>query len=124
MNRSYVLAQEVLDQYYKKAFEDGYQKALLNKGSEGSFSYRQGYENGRRDQKIDDRIFDYDDIDFAIHTARQEGLNDAWECAKRAMLEMSSEELCRTFGVEKWQDLFRELNGEQAVHKFIKYNNN
>ena len=116
--RHFVLADEMLKEYYDKAFEDGYQKALLNKGPEGSYTYKQGYENGRRDQKIDDNKYDDDDIEFAIRAARIEGMNDAWKCARKAILEMSNEELRRIFGVDKWQDVFRKLSGAEAVYKY------
>jgi len=118
--RANMLAQEMLTKYYERAFEDGYQNALLNKGPEGSYTYKQGYENGRRDQKIDDKKYDDEDIEFAIRAARVEGMNDAWECAKKAMLELSNEELCRIFGVDKWQDIFKKLSGTEAVHKYTK----
>jgi len=117
--RANVLAQEMLIKYYEKAFEDGYQNALLNEKPYGSLTYRQGYENGRRDQKIDDLKYDDEDVDFALRAAKQEGMNDAWKCAKKALLEFSSEELCRIFGVDCWQDLFRKLNGAEAVNKLM-----
>ena len=118
--RANALAQEMLVKYYEKAFEDGYQKALLKPAPEGSYTYKQGYENGRRDQKLE-TFCDDDDVDFAIRAARLEGRNDAWECARKAMLEMSNEELFKIFKVNRWQDIFEKYDGAEAVRYYNEW---
>lgn len=48
MDRSTELFFELLKEFYEKAFQDGVNYSQIS-SPEGSFSYRNGYKNGRRD---------------------------------------------------------------------------
>ena len=52
------LAIEIIEEFYNRAYKKGYEEAQLKIAPEGSFSYRQGYVNGRRDQKFEDSNFE------------------------------------------------------------------
>ena len=107
-------AAEAINDFYETAYQKGYQDALKNKELPVGISYRQAYENGVRDQNFDNgRYYDDDDLE----RAKQEGIEEAWATAKFALLMASNEEMCRVFKVDKWQMLFNELTGTEAVDR-------
>lgn len=107
-------AVEAINDFYETAYQKGYQDALKNKELPVGTSYRQAYENGVRDQNFDNgRYYDDDDLE----RAKQEGIEEAWATAKFALLMVSNEEMCRVFKVNKWQMLFNELTGTEAVDR-------
>ena len=125
INRYKELSDEMLKTFYEKAYMHGYEDAQLKQPmTGGAYTYRQGYENGRRDQKLEENLWGQEDIDYAVDVAEHKGQNEAWHCASETLLNMSSMQMRNCFKVDRWQDIFNLFSGEEAVKKFKEWENN
>lgn len=97
-NKGKQIALELSEIFYNRAFEDGYNFAQLKKSPEGSYTYKQGYTNGQRDQ-----------------------LNELWDCARRIMFEIPLMDIEKIFGCNHWQDLFTNYTGEEIINCLRKW---
>ena len=104
---------EMADRFYNAAYNAGARESKNNPG--GSFTYRQGYENGKRDTALE--MIDREDD-------KEIGMNIAWNCARKAMLGLSTQELCEAFNVSRWQEIFLTYNGIEAVNKLKEWEKN
>lgn len=86
--------------------------------------YSKGYDKAYNDRKIEEE-FD-EDRAKAINEAYQNGLNDAWECAKKIVLHCndggySHKELRDIFTESSWEDIVKHMSAFEAIAKIKEY---
>jgi hypothetical protein len=83
-------------------------------------AYDKGYKSGLKDGNINDGTFA-----AKVKEAYDNGLNDAWECAKKIVTDkgLNYEELREIFGYTSMDTIFGNFSASEAIAKVNEYEN-
>lgn len=109
----------IAEEAYQKGYDAGQHEAT-------TLEYQQGLEEGKKQARAQAHLDVCHDIERVAHGNYQQGLDDAWECAKRICIEqvyggLGCAELNKIFGKYSICNIIRTESAQEAIDKIRAY---